>query len=214
MPSLRSHRNASLLATAAVAATAVPGAAAQPVYVRPGAPGEPTQQISAEELLDSPSFTYTEADVTFLQDMIPHHGQALTMSDWAPGRGSAPRILALAERIGITQAAEIARMREWLERRGEEVPQARGGMHDMDMPGMLTMEQLAELESLSGAAFDIRFLELMIPHHQGAITMVNRLQATPGGGLEPMVNVLAENIEVDQRAEIGRMQRLLEELGA
>lgn len=209
----------------AAAATATAVATNGPVYVRPGAPGEPTQQISPSELTEAPTFPYTEADVTFMQHMLPHHGQALLMSEWALGheegesgdptdeaRAEDSQVQTLARRIQISQSGEIDRMVSWLERRDEDVPEVRSGVdHDHDMPGMVSPEDLEELESLEGHEFDVRFLELMIPHHRGAITMVHNLDDN-GGGHEPNISALASSIVDDQRLEIALMEKLLGEL--
>lgn len=220
----RSIRTTSLvLLTAAglAAGTATVAAQSGVTYIRPGAPGEPSQVI------DPPAINpdYTDADVMFMRHMLPHHGQALLMSEWALGheqgergdpteaaRAEDERVQTLAWRIHFAQSHEINFMVDWLERRSLRVPDHRTGIHhDHDMPGMVSPEDLEELESLQGHEFDVRFLELMIPHHQGAITMVHDLEDN-GGGFEANISALASQIEADQRAEIGRMQALLADL--
>lgn len=161
---------------------------------------------------------YAEADVAFMQGMIAHHAQALEMTALAPARTENATLLSLAQRIEQTQLAEIARMARWLEARGETVPDtasyraygghAGHGAHDAHMPGMLTAEQMARLAGAAGPAFDRLFLEYMISHHEGALTMVAELQAA-GGGLEPEVYRFAADVDADQRAEIARMQSVL-----
>ena len=153
---------------------------------------------------------YTEADVRFMQGMIAHHGQAIHMSRLAAARGADPRLLRFARKIDQSQAGEIALMQDWLRANGQVVPDA-SAWRGMSMPGMLTAEELAELEGLRGAAFDRRFLTLMIRHHEGALRMVADLLATPRAAQDVDVSVLANDIENTQTAEIGLMRRMLTE---
>ena len=161
---------------------------------------------------------YSEADVGFMQGMILHHGQALDMTALVPARSTNERLLILADRIDQTQVNEIERMTQWLERRGETAPEAssyreHAGGHEGhgEMPGMATPEQMAQLASASGAQFDRLFLEYMIRHHEGALTMVSELQAA-GGGLEAEIYRFAADVDADQRAEIARMHSMLTEI--
>ena len=119
-----------------------------------------------------------------MSGMIPHHAQAVLIAGWAPSHGARPDLAILCERIVVAQRDEIATMQNWLRDRGQRVPEAtatrmrmsmNGMAHDMLMPGMLSDEQLAELDKARGAAFDRLFLTAMIKHHQGAITMVDQL---------------------------------------
>ena len=159
---------------------------------------------------------YTAADVSFMQGMIAHHGQALDMTALVPARSSNATLGILADRIEQTQLNEIQRMRQWLEARGETAPDpgsyrehaAGHEGHGGHMPGMLTPAQMAELAAASGTAFDRLFLEYMIRHHEGALTMVAELQAA-GGGLEAEIYRFAADVDADQRAEIARMQSML-----
>lgn len=158
---------------------------------------------------------YVDADVSFMQGMILHHGQALEMTALARARTGNGTLLSLAQRIEQTQLVEIARMSRWLETRGETVPDPAAyrehgahGAHEGHMPGMLTPEQMQQLAAASGDAFDRLFLESMIGHHEGALTMVAELQAA-GGGLEPEIYRFAADVDADQRAEIARMQSVL-----
>jgi uncharacterized protein (DUF305 family) len=164
---------------------------------------------------------YTPADVAFMQGMIAHHGQALTMAAMVPARTSRENMRLLAERIEVGQRDEIASMQRWLTKRHEEVPalDAQHQHHDaagqpMRMPGMLTEEELAQLSKSSGSAFDRLFLQDMIRHHEGAITMVATLFASNGAGQEPEIFRFATDVDVDQRAEIKRMRALVSTLGA
>ena len=173
------------------------GADDGPRTVQPGAPGEEGRELSDEEAaaIDVPA--HTPADTAFVQGMIAVH----------QGRHG-QRLLVLAERVRVSQEDEIARLETWLTDRGEDVPAADAHRHHDPMPGMATPEQLAQLDAARDAAFDRLFLELMIAHHQGAVTMVEQLYGS-GGGLEPVADDLARDIEADQTIEIGRMQELL-----
>lgn len=147
--------------------------------------------------------------------MIPHHAQALVMAELVPERTNNEAIRLLAERIAVSQKDEIALMQRWLRQRGEEVPEVdlhahhrAGGEHAM-MPGMLTRAELDRLAAATGAEFDRLFLELMIRHHQGALTMVADLFGTPGAGQGSAIFSIASEVDADQRAEIARMERML-----
>jgi uncharacterized protein (DUF305 family) len=149
----------------------------------------------------------TDADVRFVQEMIHHHAQALEMTELVADRAESAQLERLALRIEISQVDEIARMRRWLERRGEEAPG--GHAHGALMPGMLTAEQMASLAAARGAEFDRLFLELMIQHHEGALVMVRELHAGGAGPQEPELFQLVSHIDADQRAEIARMRGML-----
>ena len=145
--------------------------------------------------------------------MIPHHAQALVMAAWAPTHGARADIRVLASRIDVSQRDEMAFMENWLRDRHETVPES--AHHDMAshlMPGMLTAEQMATLERSTGSDFDRLFLKFMIQHHQGALTMVNRLFATPGAGRDEYVFRFATDVSTDQTTEIERMRSMLSRL--
>lgn len=171
--------------------------------------------------LDSAAARHTPADVHFMSAMIGHHAQAVLMAELVPERAAEPSIRTLAGRILRAQEDEIALMEQWLEERGEAVPDlhAHGTtatIHDMsehsDMPGMLTREQMDELEAARGEEFDRLFLIFMIEHHRGAVAMVRELFATDGAGQDPTVFQFASDVQVDQSTEIARMERMLAEL--
>lgn len=179
---------------------------------------------------------YSAADTRFMQGMIEHHAQALAMTALMSGRSTTPAMLLLGQRIDVSQTDEIALMRHWLEKRHEKVPaiayatatdtthhsmaMSGNGMANMDMahgalmPGMLTPEQLAQLASTKGDAFDRLFLEDMIRHHEGALVMVHDLFATNGAAQEPEIFQYASDVDADQRAEIMRMRALLASLAS
>lgn len=155
---------------------------------------------------------FNQADVTFAQGMIPHHRQAIEMSALAEDRAASPEVKELAASIEAAQDPEIDTMTGWLEEWGEDVPSDgmegmdHGDMSGGDMPGMMTEEDLDNLEAASGAEFDQMFLTMMIAHHEGAIEMARTEQSE---GENPDAIALAEKIETDQDAEIETMRGLL-----
>jgi uncharacterized protein (DUF305 family) len=159
---------------------------------------------------------FTSADVHFMAGMIGHHAQAVLIAGWAPSHGASAAVRALCERIVVGQRDEIVLMQRWLGDRHEAVPEADPAHHTMPamemsmMPGMLTPDQLGQLDSSRGPEFDRLFLKFMIQHHQGAITMVNQLFGSQGGGEEEIVYRFASDVYADQTTEIDRMNRMLE----
>jgi uncharacterized protein (DUF305 family) len=156
--------------------------------------------------------------VDFVTGMIHHHAQALVMAGYAPTHGASAQIGTLAARIINAQQDEIGLMQRWLEDRGQPVPQlmvmngtvmVHDAPHDARMPGMLTAEQLAELERARGAEFDRLFLTYMIQHHRGALTMVEELIGKSGAAQDQAVFKLASDVHADQTTEIARMERML-----
>ena len=174
-------------------------------------------------------YPYTPADVQFMSHMIAHHAQALVMAGWAESHGGSPSIRTLSGRIINGQRDEIATMQRWLRDRGQPVPDPKdmpmsmhhtagqghehastsSGQAEMLMPGMLTEEQMKELDQARGTDFDRLFLTYMIQHHRGAVTMVNQLFGTEGAAREETTFKLANDVSVDQTTEIARMQRML-----
>ena len=161
---------------------------------------------------------YTAADIEFMNGMIAHHAQALLMTSWAESHGASPSIRTLTGRITNAQKDEIAGMQKWLRDRHQPVPEPNphgmtmtmGGMqHQMLMPGMLTDEQLKQLDAARGRDFDRLFLVFMIQHHQGAVAMVNNLFNTNGAAQDLTVYKVASDISADQTTEIERMQKML-----
>jgi uncharacterized protein (DUF305 family) len=181
--------------------------------VQPGAPGQAGRTLSPGDVATIAPPAHNAADTLFMQQMIPHHAQALEMTALVDGRSRSADLPLLAERIEASQQTEIDQMEAWLTERNEEIPAAHDhhGGHDRElMPGMLTEDQLAQLAATRGAEFDRLFLEFMIYHHQGALVMVQQLYAT-GGGLEPASDRYAREVNADQNIEIGRMQTMLAE---
>src|SRR5882762_3045379 len=141
-----------------IAAAACAGAPAHQTTVSPPAP--------APARADSGRSSYTAADVHFVSGMIGHHAQAIQMAGWAPSHGASPAVRVLCERIVVAQNDEIVFAQRWLRERDEVVPPAdpRGHL----MPGMLTPDQMAQLDAARGPQFDRLFLTFMIQHHRGA----------------------------------------------
>jgi uncharacterized protein (DUF305 family) len=170
---------------------------------------------------DSIRLPYTAADVEFMSGMISHHAQAIKMAGWAKSHDASPALIRMAERIVVGQADEIALMQSWLRDRRQPVPDAdpagmkmkHGDMeHVMLMPGMLTDEQMKQLDAARGKEFDRLFLTSMIQHHRGAIDMVRRLFSAHGAAQDETVFKFANEVEIDQTEEIQRMQLMLLEL--
>lgn len=149
-----------------------------------------------------------EADVRFMQGMIAHHAQAVVMSRLAASRRASPRVLKLANKIDQSQAGEIVLMQDWLRAHGQFVPDT-SAWRTMTMPGMLTADDLARLGRARGSAFDRMFLQMMIRHHQGALSMVADLFATPRAAQDVDLNVFANDVENVQTTEIGLMRQML-----
>jgi uncharacterized protein (DUF305 family) len=173
---------------------------------------------------------HNTADVDFVTGMIPHHEQAVEMSDLVlaqpdPSPGSDEAVRALAQQIADAQAPEVEQMKTWLEDWGmsSDTATGDGGMdmdgHDMaghgsgggemdgaEMNGMMTESQMNELSQATGAELDQLYLELMIAHHEGAIEMA---QTELKDGKNPAALQLAQGVIDTQQAEIEQMQALL-----
>ena len=186
---------------------------AQPPIVQPGAPGEPSRQISAAEASDLAGIQFSEADVQFMQGMISHHAQALEMTQLLSTRTARDIMRRLAQRIEISQEDEIAMMQDWLQTRGQTVPE-RDAHHGagMPMPGMLSQEEMQNLQATQATEFDLLFLELMIKHHRGALTMVDNLLSQRGTAQDSQLFAFTSDITADQSMEIDRMDVMLAEL--
>jgi uncharacterized protein (DUF305 family) len=183
--------------------------AAQPAapIVQPGAPGQASRVITQEQAAGAVAVRYTDADVRFMQGMIGHHAQALEMAALLPSRTDREDMKLLARRIEVSQSDEIKMMQDWLRARGQDLP-GEHARHTL-MPGMLTPEEMARLAAAKGPAFDRLFLELMIKHHDGALTMVKALFASEGAGQESEIFAFASDVDADQRMEIERMSAML-----
>ena len=159
--------------------------------------------------------THNQADVTFLQGMIPHHEQAVAMSRMAAAQAQSTQVKDLAGRIQAAQQPEIDQMngllRNWSASMSasSEPPMSgmnggdMGGMDHSAMPGMMTSTQMQQLGQVRGTSFDAMFLRMMIGHHQGAITMSNDELRS---GQNPDAKALAHRIITAQQGEITQMQ--------
>ena len=166
-----------------------------------------TTETGQDPSTSAASEAHNDADVRFATEMIPHHQQAVEMSDMAVEHGG-PAVAELAGRIQGAQAPEIETMTGWLQAWGEDAP-ATGDHGDMDhsqMEGMMTPEDMDELRDADGPQFDSMWLEMMIEHHEGAVTMA-RTQVAEGAAPEAIA--LAEDIAQSQEAEIEEMEALL-----
>ena len=185
-----------------------------PRVVQLGGPGETGEELSDEEIAELGDAQYTDADVTFVQNMIPHHEQALEMVALIDKRTDNPDLPKLAERMRVSQLAEIDQLQNWLAERDEQLPSGdhhHMAHHEQLMPGMLTDVEMKQLASARGTAFDRLFLRYMIRHHEGAVLMVEDLLAS-GNGQEPNLFQLAQHIGPDQGIEIARMKLMLTQL--
>lgn len=212
MPAARTLA-ALVIAVVATAAVACRSAGASPQIVQPGAPGEPSRIVTPAMASDLSKVGFTPADVAFMQGMIGHHGQAIEMTALLPARTSSDNMRKLAQRIEVSQADEITMMQDWLRTRGQPLPDPHA-MHRHGaalMPGMLSAGEMTRLEQAKGAEFDRLFLEGMIKHHGGALTMVRELFATPGAGQESEMYAFASDVDADQRMEMDRMGAMLKE---
>ena len=195
------------------AASCSRGSSANPQIIQPGAPGQASRVVDASVAADLSKVAFTPADVRFMQGMIGHHAQAVEMVALINDRTATDALKHLGMRIQISQEDEMNMMRTWLKVRGEAVP----GPHSHHepggfMPGMLTPEEMSALAAAKGKEFDRLFLQGMIKHHAGAITMVDELFKTPGAGQDGEIFAFASDVDSDQRMEIDRMGMMLQEL--
>jgi uncharacterized protein (DUF305 family) len=158
---------------------------------------------------------YNDADVTFAQQMVPHHAQAIEMVDLTRGRDVSPEVEALAAQVMAAQTPEIETMTTWLTAWNEEVPETsrdHANAHDeghdagIDLPGMMSEEEMESLETASDAEFENIWLEMMVEHHEGAIEIARTEQ---DDGKFPEAIAMAEDIEASQAAEADQMKALL-----
>ena len=181
---------------------------AEPLIIQPGLPGTVSKEINSEEAINIANTGFTKDDTVFMNHMIVHHEQALTLSRLAPNRTNTQEILDLAGRIDVSQEDEISFMQGWLEERNIEV-HAHMSMHHMKMMGMASDQDIAKLSSSKGMEFDELFLRLMIAHHEGALDMVKELKRQPGSAYDPLMFEFVSDLSNDQGVEIERMNTLL-----
>lgn len=193
-----------------------------------GSSATPASAPSASSAAAAPAQSHNQADIAFATAMIPHHVQAVTMSKLATSQANSPQLKDLASRIQAAQQPEIDQMTGMLRAWNAPVPNtnasgmgdmdhggSQGGMPGMDhgsgggMPGMMSSAQMQQLGQAHGAAFDKIFLQMMIGHHQGAITMSKTQLAD---GQNPDAKALARRIIDAQQREITEMQNMLSKL--
>lgn len=183
----------------------------QPTLVQPGRPGEDSKTVAPETSVRNAALPHTPADTAFMQGMIGHHAQALEMTALLYTNSQSEEMQLLAKRIEVSQIDEMDMMREWLTARGEKLPDEHAhhaGDHAL-MPGMLTQAEMQALRTAKGKEFDRLFLRGMIKHHQGALTMVKELFATPRAGQDAEIFAFASDVDADQSMEIDRMAAML-----
>ena len=181
---------------------------ADPLIIQPGLPGTVSKEINSEEAINIANTGFTKDDTVFMNHMIVHHEQALTLSRLAPNRTNTQEILDLAGRIDVSQEDEISFMQGWLEERNIEV-HTHMSMHHMKMMGMASDQDIAKLSNSKGMEFDELFLRLMIAHHEGALDMVKELKRQPGSSYDPLMFEFVSDLSNDQGVEIERMNTLL-----
>jgi uncharacterized protein (DUF305 family) len=171
--------------------------------------------------VDSIRRPYVQADIDFMSGMIGHHSQAVKMAEWAPSHGASKSLQIYCGRVAMAQTAEIGLMQQWLSERNKPVPaqdprgmkmMMNGKEMFMVMPGMLTEDQMKELDASRGIEFDRLFLTYMIQHHKGAISMVETLENSPGADQDEIVFKFSNDVQADQSTEIDRMQQMLDAL--
>jgi len=165
--------------------------------------------------------SHNQADTAFAQQMVPHHQQAVEMAKLAASRGSSAKVKDLAARIQNAQDPEIQQLTGWLAQWGAtstapstgmdhgSTTTSMPGMDNGSMPGMMSDDEMRQLEQASGAGFDRMFLEMMTTHHQGAIEMARTEVAD---GANPDAKALAQRIIDAQQTEITEMRGMLTSL--
>ena len=190
------------------------------VLLGAGCATDAPSSTSSESAADNSAAQHNDADIEFAQSMIPHHMQAVHMSQMAATRAGSDEVKALAKQIEAAQLPEISDLKSLLAEWGADVPadmsggghgghMDHGSMHG-DMEGMLTTEELDSLDNAQGTEFDKLYLEYMIKHHEGAVTMTEKVIAD---GRNDELVAMAEKMQEDQTAEIEQMQKMLDALG-
>lgn len=167
-----------------------------------------TASIGAEAATGS-AVTLNAGDIEFAQGMIGHHEQAVEMAEYAldPNSGADTEIIDLAMRIQAAQEPEIVQMTGWLTAAGEPITMDMVDGHDMSsMDGMMSAEQLDALAVATGAEFDLMWLQMMIAHHEGAISQAEAVKASSAN---PDILLLADQIIAAQQGELTEMQLLV-----
>ena len=151
---------------------------------------------------------HNDADVTFAQEMIPHHQQAIEMSRMAAQNAGSQQVKDLAARIEAAKGPEIDKLNGWL--RDWNAQQSghggHGGHGGHSMTGMMSTDEMASLGQTKGAEFDQKFLMLMIKHHEGAVAMA---RTEVDKGRFPDTQQMAREIMIGQQSEIDSMRTML-----
>ncbi|MFG3344095.1 DUF305 domain-containing protein [Streptomyces sp. NPDC048018] len=163
-------------------------------------------QATATPSASASAGTFNDADVMFAQMMIPHHEQALEMAKLADGRAEDPEVKQLVAAIEKAQDPEIRKMRSWLKAWGRPESAGHGGH---GMPGMMSDADMKALAATKGKAFDRRFAELMIAHHEGAVAMAKTEQKD---GVDAAAKQVADDVVRTQDAEIAQLRKILDRL--
>ncbi|MFC4605686.1 DUF305 domain-containing protein [Rhodococcus kronopolitis] len=213
-------KTATMIAAAAAAVALLAGCANDgtgPEHTTEHQPAATSTAASASTPADSAS-AHNAADVMWVQMMIPHHQQAVEMAEMVPDRSTNPELVALAAQIEAAQGPEIEQMTGWLKDwnaaatdsampgMDHSMPGTDSAMPGMDHGGMMTAEQMTQLDESTGAAFDQAWLEMMIEHHVGA---VDSSQEILTDGQSAQVKELAQSIIDGQQAEITQMKAML-----
>ena len=187
----------------------------------PGAAGSSSSNSAPSTAGSGVAAVHNDADVTFINDMTPHHSSAIEMAQMAATRASSPAVKDLASKIAAAQGPEQDKMKAMAAAWGVPAPSTDPAMAGHDMSSMdssampsaspsgmdmgMTMD-MSQLEALSGTAFDKQFLTMMTEHHQSALPMA---QAEISSGSNPQAKQLAQEIVTAQTAEISQMQQML-----
>jgi uncharacterized protein (DUF305 family) len=148
---------------------------------------------------------YTGADIMFLQMMIPHHQQAIDISNLAMKASQDAELIELAKIIARDQAAEIKQMKAWLADAGASEDMG----HSMDgMGGMLNDDELAALSAATGKEFDVLWLKGMTEHHDGAIHMTQMIEDAENADIK----AFGTKVIKDQSEQIAQMKKMLARL--
>lgn len=219
-----------LIAAAAAALVLAAGCAqeASPVLA-PKGPGEGNSTVTDDPTAADDGSGRNDADTAYVRKMIHHHRQAVVMTDLVPDRAHRDGIEKIADRMEVAQGAEIDAMEQWLDKgackaepketepeEAEPGHDGHGGSDDpacpaLDhdaMPGMATDGQLADLKDADGENFDALFVDLMTTHHEGAVTMAEQVVED---GEDTLVRQMANDVIVEQRTEIDRMAKILDD---
>ncbi|MGL5852013.1 MAG: DUF305 domain-containing protein [Phycicoccus sp.] len=193
---------------------AATGSAPSVPVLQPGAPGEPNRTLTGPEATPAVTPTASAADTRFLQEMIVHHSQAVVMVDAVGSDLTDPQVRSIASRIADEQRPEIRSMATWLEGRGRSVPPEATNPNLVDhdshsMPGMASEAEMQRLAAATGVAADRMFLTMMIRHHEGALSMVEK--HSPDSS-DVQVEKTAAEIFSTQSKQVGQLQGMLDRL--